>query len=230
MKAAKAIAKEVIQTLLPILLVVLVMQLVFIRPGLMEWLDFVIGVLLTAVGMFLYQLGAKLGLLPMGNAIGSGISLWGTTVLIVMVFLTIGFAITMSEPNVAVLSNLVESITDGKVSGDLLQLSVAYGAGIMLIVAIICMIRKIPFKYLYLIGYGVVLIISFFVPADYLAMAFDAGGFSSGLISNPFLLTTGTGIASLMSRRGSAAANGFGIIGFTALGPILAVMIIGLFV
>ena len=148
----------------------------------------------------------------MGNAIGSGISLWGTTVLIVMVFLTIGFAITMSEPNVAVLSNLVETITDGRISGDLLQLSVAFGAGVMLIVAIICMIRKIPFKYLYL------------------AMAFDAGGFSSGLISNPFLLTTGTGIASLMSRRGSAAANGFGIIGFTALGPILAVMIIGLFV
>lgn len=230
MAAVKGIAKEVARSLIPILCIIIILQVFFIKPQLSDYLTLLIGVGLTAVGMFLYQLGAKLGLLPIGNAIGSGMYSWGRTILIVLVFLTIGLAVTLSEPNVMVMGELVEEMTEGQVSSELLSISLATGAGIMLVIAIFCIFKQVSFKVLYMIGYGVVLILSFFTSTDFVSMAFDAGGFSSGLISNPFILTTGLGIASLFVNRRGVTATGFGIIGFTAIGPILAVMIIGLFV
>ena len=141
--------------------------------------------------------------------------------------LSIGFLmgaiITMAEPDLQVLANQVPSIPNRP-----LILTVAIGVGIFLALAILRILLKIRLSTLLMVLYLALIVLSFFVPGDFLAVAFDSGGVTTGPITVPFIMAMGLGIAGVRGDK-DASDDSFGLVALSSVGPILAVLLLGCF-
>ncbi|MBP3704266.1 MAG: DUF1538 domain-containing protein [Clostridia bacterium] len=185
-------------------------------------LCFLMGTVLLLVGMMFFTAGAEIAMTPMGERVGTAMTktkkLW---VVIVLSFL-LGFIITISEPDLQVLAEQVPSVPNM-----ILILSVAFGVGLFLVVAVLRMLFSIALPHLLLGCYAIVFVMAFFVPREFLAVAFDSGGVTTGPMTVPFIMALGVGISAIRSDR-HAADDSFGLVALASVGPILAVMTLGL--
>lgn len=133
-----------------------------------------------------------------------------------------GFVITISEPDLQVLAQQVPSIPNLT-----LILAVALGVGIFLVIALLRMLIGIPLSYLLLFFYAIIFILTIFVPKDFLAVAFDSGGVTTGPMTVPFIMSFGIGISAIRNDR-HAEDDSFGLVSLCSIGPILAVLILGM--
>ncbi len=213
---------ESLSSVLPVTGIVLLL-LVTIVPVPAEMLvAFIVGAVMLIVGMGLFTLGAETAMTPMGQYVGSRITKTRKLPIIVLVSLFVGTMITVSEPDLQVLANQVSSIPSA-----LLIWSVALGVGLLLVVAMLRIIFNIKLKYLLLILYAVVFAVTVFVPDNFLAIAFDSGGVTTGPMTVPFIMALGVGVASIRSDEGGS--DSFGLVALCSVGPILAVMLLGIF-
>lgn len=164
----------------------------------------------------------------MGEAIGGALPRLGVLKYIVAIAFLIGFAVTIAEPDVIVLTSQVDTISDGGISKDLLVNVIAIGVGFFVVMAILCIIFNFPITYLLAGGYAIILILSFFTPTDFVAVAFDSGGVTTGPMTVPVILALGIGFSSVLSGK-SAFSDGFGLIGLASIGPVIGVMLMGIF-
>ena len=215
--------KEAFTSVLPIFLIALLLCFTITPVDNGVFVSFLVGGFLTIIGMGFFTLGADTAMTPIGEYIGTSTvrsrKLW----LIVVVFFILGVLITVSEPDLQVLAS---QLKDG-ISSGLLIITVGIGVGFFLVVAILRTILKIKLSYILLISYGIVFVLgNFFVPKEFVAIAFDSGGVTTGPMSVPFIMAIGTGVASLRTDKG-ALDDGFGFTALCSIGPILAVMILG---
>ena len=133
-----------------------------------------------------------------------------------------GIVITISEPDLQVLAQQVPSIPNLT-----LILAVAIGVGIFLVISILRMLIGIQISYLLLVFYGIIFVLTIFVPQDFLAIAFDSGGVTTGPMTVPFIMSFGVGIAAIRSDR-HAEDDSFGLVALCSIGPILAVLLLGM--
>lgn len=227
MRDIKQVVLEVLQAILPITLAVLIMQLTVTRmpPNLI--IQFVIGAIMATTGMALFLLGVKIGLLPMGEAIGSELPKRGALIHMLAIVFLIGFAVTIAEPDVIVLTDQVDTVSGGAISQNLLIYVIAIGIGFFTAMAIFRIVSGFPITYLLLFGYAIVLTLSFFSPSDYVAVAFDSGGVTTGPMTVPVILSLGIGFTSVLAGK-SAISDGFGLIGLASIGPIIGIMLLGM--
>ncbi len=211
--------KESLEAVVPIIAIVLILSFTIapVPPGIL--MAFIIGAILLIVGMMFFTLGAEMSMTPMGERIGTRIAQSKRLPVIIGLCFVLGFIITISEPDLQVLAGQVPSV-----SNMTLILAVAVGVGIFLVAAVLRMLFSKPLSYMLLIFYPVVFILTFFVSKDFLAIAFDSGGVTTGPMTVPFIMALGTGLA---SRQGKDEDN-FGMVAVCSVGPILAVMILGL--
>jgi hypothetical protein len=223
----KTIFWEVIRATLPIIITVFILNLFMagIPPG--QLLQFSIGSVCVVVGMTLFLLGVKIGLLPMGEAIGSNLPGLRILPYIFGIVFLIGFAVTIAEPDVVVLSSQVGTVSQGNIPSSVLLAVIGTGIGFFMCVAILRIILGFPLTYLMAGSYALVLILSFFVPPDFVAVAFDAGGVTTGPLTVPVILSLGIGFSSVLARK-SVISDGFGLIGLASVGPIIGVMLMGI--
>ena len=214
--------KEALQAVLPIVCIVMLLCFTIspISPSIL--LCFLMGTVLLLVGMMFFTAGAEIAMTPMGERVGTAMTktkkLW---VVIVLSFL-LGFIITISEPDLQVLAEQVPSVPNM-----ILILSVAFGVGLFLVVAVLRMLFSIALPHLLLGCYAIVFVMAFFVPREFLAVAFDSGGVTTGPMTVPFIMALGVGISAIRSDR-HAADDSFGLVALASVGPILAVMTLGL--
>lgn len=222
----KEVFKEVSQAILPIV-VVIVLVLVLI-PGVapVAILQFLIGSVMVVVGIALFLIGVKIGLLPMGEAIGSEIPKTGSILLIIVIAFLFGFLATVAEPDVRVLSNMIDMVSNGSIEKSPLIIVISTGVGFFVATAILRIIYGVPIAYLITAGYAAIIGLSFFTNPEFIPIAFDAGGVTTGPITVPFILALGIGVTSILGGK-SALSDGFGLIGLASIGPILGVMLIG---
>ena len=213
---------ESLSSVLPVTLIVLLLLVTFFPVSSAMLLSFIIGALLLIVGMGLFTLGAETAMTPMGEYVGSKMTKSRNLFLIIFVSLFVGIMITVSEPDLQVLAEQISSIPNLT-----LIFSVAVGVGIMLVVAMLRVLFKIKLKYLLLVFYAVVFILAAFIPKGFLAVAFDSGGVTTGPMTVPFIMALGVGVASIRSDD-SAENDSFGLIALCSVGPIIAIMILGL--
>ncbi len=185
-------------------------------------LAFLIGAVFLIVGMGLFTLGAETAMTPMGQYVGSKITKSRKLWVIVFVSLFVGTMITVSEPDLTVLANQISSIPSA-----MLIWSVALGVGLLLVVAMLRILFKVKLKYLLLALYAIVFAVAFFVPDNFLAVAFDSGGVTTGPMTVPFIMALGVGVASI--RPDDGASDSLGLVALCSVGPILAVMLLGMF-
>ncbi|MCL0081281.1 DUF1538 domain-containing protein [Peptococcaceae bacterium] len=222
----KEAAWEIIQAVLPIIALVIILILIFISSPLPVIVQFLAGAFMVTTGLGLFLLGVKVGLLPLGETIGAELPQWGSMPLILFFVAILGVAITVAEPDVRVLAAKVDIVSEGAVSRHLLIAAVAIGVGIALIVAVARVVWSVPLGYILVVGYLAVFALSYFVPPHFVPISFDSGGVTTGPMTAPFILALGVGFASVLGGK-SSLADSFGYVALASIGPVLAVMLLG---
>ena len=213
---------EALQAVLPIVAIVLVLcfSIAPVSPSIL--LCFLLGAAMIIVGIMFFTLGAEMSMSPMGERVGAMLTKSRSVPLIIGVGFLLGFLITISEPDLQVLANQVPSIPNMT-----LILSVAVGVGIFLVMAFLRMLLGIPLPRLLVIFYAAIFLLAAFVPKEFLAVAFDSGGVTTGPMTVPFIMALGVGVSAIRSDR-HAADDSFGLVALCSVGPILAVLILGI--
>ena len=213
---------EALKAVLPIVGIVLALcfSAAPISPSIL--LCFLLGAAMIIVGMMFFTLGAEASMTPMGERVGTAVTRSRRLPVIVLMGFLLGFLITISEPDLQVLAGQVPAAPSLT-----LILSVAAGVGVFLVVALLRMLFGVALPPLLVFFYGVVFALAFFVPKDFLAVAFDSGGVTTGPMTVPFIMALGVGISAIRSDR-HAADDSFGLVALCSIGPILAVLALGM--
>ena len=221
--------KEALVSALPITAIVYIMSLLpWFDFTLQQIITFTISAVMLIVGIGLFNMGADLAMTPMGSHVGAGLSRQRKLLLLVAVCFVMGVLITIAEPDLQVLAGQVSSIMNGKV----LQYTVGLGVGAFLIVAILRIVFKRRLSTILMLFYMLLFAFALMLfeqnKEGLLPMAFDSGGVTTGPITVPFIMALGVGISNVLGDRRSQE-NSFGLVALCSIGPILAVLVLGLF-
>jgi len=213
---------EALKAVLPIILIVLLLSFTIAPLPTSILLAYLFGGLLLIIGMMFFTLGAEIAMEPMGQKLGARITQTRKLWIILPLGFLLGILITVSEPDLQVLANQVLSIPS-----PVLIWCVAGGVGLFLVVALLRMLFAVPLRNMLLVFYAATFLLAFFAPKDFLAVAFDAGGVTTGPMTVPFIMAFGIGISAIRNDR-HAADDSFGLISLCSIGPILAVLVLSL--
>lgn len=213
---------ESLSSVLPITAIVLALSVTIAPMPLGILVLFLVGALMLIVGMSLFSLGVDMAMTPFGEAMGAGMTKTRRIGLVLLVCFVIGMLITIAEPDLQVLAEQVPSIPNMA-----LILTVAAGVGTFLVVAMLRILFKIPLRFLLLGFYIFVFALTFFVPDEFIPVAFDSGGVTTGPITVPFILALGVGVSSIRSDK-SGHDDSFGMVALSSIGPILSVLVLGI--
>lgn len=214
--------KETLKAVLPVIAIVLLLCFTIapISPSIL--MAFLIGAVMLIVGMMLFTIGAELAMTPMGERVGTTMTKSRNLPVMILVSFMLGFIITISEPDLQVLAQQVPSVPNM-----VLILAVAAGVGSFLVIALLRMLFGVALSYMLIIFYAVVFVLTCFVPKDFLSVAFDSGGVTTGPMTVPFIMAFGIGISAIRSDK-HAADDSFGLVSLCSVGPIIAVLILGM--
>lgn len=213
---------ESLKAVSPIIAIVVLLSFTITPVPSSILLLFLFGSVLLIIGMMLFTLGAELSMTPMGERVGTRMANTMHLGTILLLCFLLGFIITVSEPDLQVLAEQVPSIPNS-----VLILSVACGVGFFLAVAMVRMLFSIPLSAFLILFYIVVFLLTFLAPEDFLAVAFDSGGVTTGPMTVPFIMALGIGFAAVRSDK-HAEDDSFGLVALCSIGPILAVLLLGL--
>lgn len=225
--------------LLPILLVVLIFQIFVIQQPIPNIADLVLGVVFVIIGLALFVQGLEQGLFPLGEAMAYAFARKGSVFWLLVFAFCLGFGTTIAEPSlIAVADEAANIASKGKIIASSLEahhqyafgirMSVALSVGFAILVGVLRIIKGWPLHYLILCGYVAVIIITPFAPASIVGIAYDAGGVTTSTITVPLVTALGVGLATAIKGR-NPMIDGFGLIAFASLTPMVFVMAYGLF-
>ncbi|MDR2342948.1 MAG: DUF1538 domain-containing protein [Spirochaetaceae bacterium] len=214
---------EAFSSVFPITVIVLLASVVFVPIPAGNILMFLMGAVLLVIGMGFFTMGADMAMMPMGEGIGIQLTKTPNLILIIAVSFMMGLVITVAEPDLQVLARQVPSINPSIV----LILTVGIGVGLFLVMAVLRILFKIQLAVLLIISYIATFVLACFTPENFIPVAFDSGGVTTGPITVPFILAMGVGVVSIRGDKGSQD-DSFGLVSLCSVGPIMAVMLLGI--
>ncbi|MBT7087082.1 MAG: DUF1538 domain-containing protein [Desulfobacterales bacterium] len=226
--------------LLPIILVIAFFQIVVIRQPLPNFVDVVVGGVLVVFGLMFFVQGLEMGLFPIGEAMAQALARKGSLIWLLIFAFLLGFSTTVAEPALIAVSAEAAEIAAG---GDLipsskesiqsyalgLRLSVAFSVGLAILIGVLRILRGWPIHYLIIGGYVLVMLMTLIAPKEIIGIAYDAGGVTTSTVTVPLVAALGVGLASIIKGR-SPLLDGFGLIAFASLLPMIFVMGYGVIV
>ena len=221
-----AVTEKVVESLfsvLPIVIIVFILCLYIspMQPDLL--LTFLVGAMMLIIGMGLFSLGAEQYMTQIGNQIGTALTRTKNLPLILAVSFLLGFAITIAEPDLQVLAQTVPHI-----SNTVLLITVGAGVGFFMSVCMLRILTGMRLRLLLIFFYAIIFLLAFFADKNFLGIAFDSGGVTTGPMTVPFILALGLGVSNVRSDK-NAEADSFGLVALCSIGPVLAVLILGFF-
>ncbi|HQD25563.1 MULTISPECIES: DUF1538 domain-containing protein [Methanoculleus] len=214
--------EESLRSVLPICAIVVLLHLTLTPLPTGTMILFAIGAVLLIVGMSAFTQGADMAVMPMGELIGSKLTESRNVWLIILTSFVLGAVLTAAEPDLQVLTRQIPAIPD-----PVFVATVAFGVGIFLVLAVFRILLRVRLSYTFVLLYSLVFLLAAFTGLDYLAVAFDSSGVTTGPITVPFILAMGAGISAVRGEKRSE--DSFGLTAICSIGPILAVLILGLF-
>jgi hypothetical protein len=226
--------------LLPIILVIAVFQLLVLRQPFPELLNVIVGLILVILGLALFVLGLEIGLFPIGEAMAEAFALKGSLLWLLLFGFGLGFSTTIAEPAliavtkeaavVAAKSKFIGSDPASMGSYALgLRITVAISVGIAIVVGLIRILKGWPVHFIIIGGYVVVMIMTGFAPKEIVGIAYDSGGVTTSTVTVPLVTALGVGLASTIRGR-NPLVDGFGLIAFASLLPMIFVIGYGMVV
>lgn len=229
MKELRGKIRESLVSALPVTVIVYLLSATpLLDVSIGELITFTIGAVLLVLGIGLFSMGADLAMTPMGAHVGAGLSRQRKLWLLCGICFLLGMLITIAEPDLQVLANQVRTVMNGTV----LIACVGVGVGAFLILAILKIVFRMSLSHIlmlfYMLLFGLALILVVNGNGALLPVAFDSGGVTTGPITVPFIMALGVGIANILGDRRSRE-NSFGLVSLCSVGPVLAVMVLGIF-
>ena len=215
--------RESALSVLPILVIVVLLCFSVSPIDTDLFLSFLVGAIFVVVGMGLFSLGAETSMTPIGSKLGTAMTKSRSLPLIIIVSFILGFAVTIAEPDLQVLAQTVPHINN-----TVLLVTVGVGVGFFLCVCMIRILTGVRLRWLLIAFYAVVFILAAFSKPDFLGIAFDSGGVTTGPMTVPFILALGVGVSKIRSDA-KAESDSFGLVALCSIGPILAVLLLGFF-
>ena len=229
MKELRGKIAESLVSALPVTLIVYLLALTpLVNFSGTEMITFTVGAVLLILGIGLFNMGADLAMTPMGSQVGSGLSRQRRLGLLLGVCFVMGLLITIAEPDLQVLANQVA----GVINGTVLIYCVGIGVGAFLMIAILKIVFQKSLSHILMLFYMLLFAMALLLVESgngaLLPMAFDSGGVTTGPMTVPFIMALGVGISSVLGNRRSKE-NSFGLVALCSVGPVLAVLILGIF-
>lgn len=215
--------KESLSSVLPITVIVLLLSITLVPLEVGTLTLFLTGAVLLIVGIGLFQLGAEMAMTPLGQGVGSKLSKGKRIFPIILICFVIGAIITIAEPDLQVLANQVASIPN-----QVLIWTVAIGVGVFLAVTVLRIRFHISLRRLLAVCYILLFVLSFFSPSSFTSVAFDSGGVTTGPMTVPFIMALGVGLSAARSDP-DGTEDSFGLVALCSIGPILMVLLLGIF-
>ena len=215
--------KESLASVLPIASIVLLLCFTITPIPTDLLLLFVFGVSLLILGMALFTLGVDISMSPTGEHIGSYVAKKRNVWFLILMCFLVGTIVTISEPDLQVLAEQVPNIPN-----NVIVFTVAGGVGLFLVMAVLRIFFKLKLSHMLIVFYLLAFGLTAFVPSSFIAVAFDSGGVTTGPMTVPFIMAMGVGISHIRSDK-DAESDSFGLVALCSIGPILAVMLLGIF-
>ncbi|MDH3691060.1 MAG: DUF1538 domain-containing protein [Gammaproteobacteria bacterium] len=228
------------RNLAPILLVVTLFQLVVIRQPVPNLGDLLVGAILVIIGLTFFVRGLEMGLFPLGESMAQAFAAKGSLFWLLLFAFALGFGTTVAEPAlIAVAGKAAEVAAEGSVIAEDtasraryalgLRLTVALSVGFAIVVGVVRILKGWPIQYLIIGGYAGIVIMTVFAPPEIVGIAYDSGGVTTGTVTVPLVTALGVGLASSIKGR-NPFTDGFGLIAFASLTPMIFVMAYGMFI
>lgn len=227
-----------IRDLLPIVGVIAFFQLLVFQQPIPDLLGLLSGTLQVVIGLTLFVHGLKMGLFPIGESMAHDFAKKGSLIWLLLFAFALGFGTTVAEPaliavadeaaRVAAAGSMIESTDIAKQSyADGLRLTVAISVGLAIVIGVLRIIKGWPIQYLIIGGYACIVIMTFFAPEEIIGIAYDSGGVTTSTITVPLVTALGVGLATSIRGR-NPMTDGFGLIAFASLTPMIFVMAYGM--
>ncbi|RXJ60455.1 DUF1538 domain-containing protein [Candidatus Marinarcus aquaticus] len=219
--------KESFRDLMPIILVILFFQLAIIQAVPEDWQYTAVGLLIVGVGLAVFLQGLEIGIFPVGEGLAQGFAKSGSVFWILFFGFLIGFGTTIAEPALAVIADKAASISSGRIDATVLRIVVAGSVGFAILLGVFRIIKGHPIHYYIIVGYILVVGVTFFAPQEIIGLAYDLGGVTTSTVTVPLVAALGIGLASSIKGR-NPVIDGFGLIAFASLTPMIFVQIYGI--
>ena len=227
-----------LRDLSPIVLVIVFFQLVVLHQPIPDFLDLLSGLLLVVLGLTFFTFGLEMGLFPIGESMAHAFARKGSVIWLLLFAFTLGFGTTIAEPALIAVANEAARIAaNGAIIGtseaaqesyaDGMRMTVAASVGLALVIGVLRILRGWPIQYLIAGGYLLVVIMTAFAPQFIIGIAYDSGGVTTSTITVPLVTALGVGLASSIKGR-NPMIDGFGLIAFASLTPIIFVLVYGM--
>jgi hypothetical protein len=226
--------------LLPVILVVAFFQLVILRQPLPQFFDILLGTFMVILGLMLFVQGLTIGLFPIGETVALSMAKKGNLFWLLSFAFLLGFSTTIAEPALIAVAGEAADIAakEGLIGVDSksqnsyafgLRLTVAVSVGTAILIGILRILKGWPIHYLIIGGYCLVMLMTIIAPKQIVGIAYDTGGVTTSTITVPLVAALGVGLATVLRGR-SPMVDGFGLIAFASLLPMIFVMAYGLFI
>lgn len=217
------------RNLLPIILVVGVFQLLVIQQVPQAWLSMVIGLSVVVLGVALFLHGLELGIFPIGKNLSNELARKGSLPLLIVFGFCLGFATVIAEPALIAVATQAETISEGRIDSLVLRVLVALSVGGVVALGVMRILLGHSLHWYMIVGYLVVVLITFFAPPEIVGLAYDSGGVTTNIVTVPLIAALGIGLA--VSIRGrNALTHGFGLVALAVMVPMISVQIYGIIV
>ncbi|MTI96089.1 MAG: DUF1538 domain-containing protein [Firmicutes bacterium] len=218
---------ETMRGIVPITVFLIGFQLLVLRQPLENIRTLVLGVGLAATGLFLFSVGLQIGLLPLGETLGTNLPKRESVLLVIVFGFFLGYLATLAEPALLALSQEVDNLTQGAISSRMMVHIVALGVAVGVAGGLAKIIYKVPNSYILIPVYLLVIVLTWLSPEASTGIAYDSAGVTTGPVTVPLNLALAVGLSAVLGGR-DPLLDGFGIIALASAGPIITVQLAGL--
>ena len=221
--------KEVLFSVLPITIIVLILNFTVSPMDSSLIIRFSIGSLFVVVGLTIFLLGVDIGVTPLGSLTGTSLAKSNKLWIVLIAGVILGFFISIAEPGLMVLANQVNLVTSGQIPGILILVVVSIGMAIMIALGFLRIFYNVPLYKMLMAIYFLIFGLALFTSREFLAIAFDASGATTGILAVPFILSLSVGISKLKKDSKASEKDSFGLVALASSGAIIAVMVLDIF-
>ncbi len=219
--------KDSFRDLAPIVGVIAFFQIFVIGEVPEDFAIISLGLIVVALGLALFIRGLELGIFPAGENLAVEFAKKGSLFWLLFFAFLIGFSTTVAEPALIAVANKAETISHGRIDAFFLRLTVAFSVGFAIALGVLRIVLGHPIHYYIILGYVIVVAITFFAPKEIVGLAYDSGGVTTSTVTVPLVAALGIGLASSIKGR-NPVIDGFGLIAFASLTPMIFVQIYGI--
>jgi hypothetical protein len=219
---------DTIKDVAPIIIVIFFFQYIIIKKPVAQLQKIITGIIMVVLGLYAFIVGLEMGLFPIGETIAFQLTNMGNNLLIYLFAFLIGFSTTMAEPALLAIAIKAEEISEGTIKQNVLRTVVAVGVAVGIALGSYRLVSGDPIHYYIVVGYIFVIIFTYFAPKYIVPIAYDSGGVTTSTVTVPLVAALGLGLAENIEGR-NPLIDGFGLIAFASLFPMLTVMGYGIY-